>query len=90
MNRVIYFVKSIFQNSKLNKINFFKNNKKYNVSICKNKQKNYNKIIKRDYYTNDNLLYKKNPYNNGPKFPMGNKNFIIFLIGVYIYNREYK
>ena len=50
-----------------------------------------NKNIIRGYTNNtQNLSCKEEPYNNGPKFPMGKNNFIIFLIGFYIYNREYK
>ena len=50
-NRVYYFIRSILQNSKLNREKFVNNKKKYNQIIAKNRQQNHNKIITRKMST---------------------------------------
>lgn len=45
-NKVQYFIRSILQNSKLNREKFVNNKKKYNVITVKNR--NHNMIIKRN------------------------------------------
>lgn len=50
-NRVSYFIRSILQNSKLNREKFVNNKKNYNQFIAKNKQKNNNRIIIRKMST---------------------------------------
>jgi len=91
MNRINYLFKSFLQNSKLNKLNFVKNNKKYNVSICQNIGNNYKKIIIRKNHTKSmkNVLLcnkKEETYQNDPKFPNGITNLIALIMGsIYIY-----
>jgi len=46
-NRVQYFIRTILQNSKLNREKFVNNKKIYNLSNYKNRQQNYNRIISR-------------------------------------------
>lgn len=46
-NRVQYFIRSILQNSKLNRENFVNNKKKYNMMFVKNR--NHNMVIKRNF-----------------------------------------
>ena len=46
-NRVQYFIRTILQNSKLNREKIINNKEIYKLSISKNNQQNYNKIIKR-------------------------------------------
>ena len=48
-NKTLYLMKSILQNSKINRTNFIKNKKIYNEKIFKNKQPNHNFIIKRNF-----------------------------------------
>ena len=51
LNRTLYLMKSIFQNSKINRMNFIKNKKIYNENRYKNKQQNHNFVIKRKLST---------------------------------------
>ena len=46
-NRIQYFIRSILQNSKLNREKFVNNKKKYNIMTVKNR--NHNMIIKRKF-----------------------------------------
>jgi hypothetical protein len=80
-NRVQYFIRSILQNSKLNREKFVKNKKKYND---KNKI-NHNLILKRNFNTNSYGLPPPNFNNNN------NNNWLLFTgaaLGVYFYNKK--
>ena len=67
-NRARHFIRSILQNSKLNREKFVNNNKKYNMMTVKNR--NRNMIIKRKFgSSSDNIP----PNFNGP-----NKDLIPF------------
>ena len=46
-NRIQYFIRTILQNSKLNREKFVNNKGIYNLSISKNRKQNFNNIIKR-------------------------------------------
>jgi hypothetical protein len=46
-NKSPYFIRSILQNSKLNREKFVNNKGIYNLSISKNRKQNFNNIIKR-------------------------------------------
>lgn len=50
-NRINYFIRSILQNSKLNREKFVNNKKIYNEYIAKRKQNNSNRIITRKIST---------------------------------------
>ena len=60
-NRVQYFIRSILQNSKLNREKFVNNKKKYNMMTVKNR--NHNMIIKRNYTSSNGYIP---PNSNGP------------------------
>jgi hypothetical protein len=82
-NRVQHFIRSILQNSKLNREKFVKNKKNYNE---KNKI-NHNLILKRNFNTNSYGLPPPNFNNNN------NNNNYWFLfasaaLGVYFYNKK--
>lgn len=53
-NRVQYFIRSILQNSKLNRVNFVNNKKKYNMMTVKNT--NHNMIVKRNFSSSNSRL----------------------------------
>ena len=81
VNRVQYFIRSILQNSKLNREKFVNNKKKYNMMTVKNR--NHNMIIKRNYGSSTGYIP---PNFNGP-----NKNpnpytpaLIAMIAGLYI------
>ena len=67
-NRTYFIIRSLLQNSKLNRENFVNNKKKYNLT--KSKQ-GFNRIITRKMHTNYDpiSLFGKGPGGNGPKFP---------------------
>lgn len=50
-NKTLNLMKSILQNSKINRTNFIKNKKIYNEHKFKNKQPNHNLILKRKFST---------------------------------------
>jgi hypothetical protein len=85
-NKSPYFIRSILQNSKLNRDKFVSNKGIYNLSISKNKKQNYNKIIKRKMTTSYKppLSFGGGPNNNNNN----NNNRIIYMIivagGTYI------
>jgi hypothetical protein len=83
-NRVQYFIRSILQNSKLNREKFVNNKKKINIINAKNK--NYNIIIKRKYSSSTNHMP---PNFNNPKKPSIVGIFIMAL-GTYIATKQYK
>ena len=75
-NRIHYFIRSILQNSKLNREKFVKNKK-----ICNQKKRTYNPILKRNFTTNSSGLPPNNNNNNND-----NKNNMILAassIGIY-------
>ncbi len=81
-NRIHYFIRSILQNSKLNREKFVNNKKKYNMMSIKNR--NHNMIIKRNFSS-----YKYNMEPN--KNPNDNSYYFIALgamIVVYLMNRR--
>jgi hypothetical protein len=81
-NRVTYFIRSILQNSKLNREKFVKNKIKYNISKTKNNLNNT--IIKRNMSTkafNQPKNYSNFSGGGGPQ------NFMILIatiFGVYL------
>jgi len=60
-NIVQYFIRSILQNSKLNREKFVNNKKKYNMNAVKNR--NHNMIIKRNFGSSSGYIP---PNFNGP------------------------
>jgi hypothetical protein len=73
-NRTYFIIRSLLQNSNLNRENFVNSKKKYNLS--KSKQ-GINRIITRKFHTNSIPLpiFGKGPGGNGPKLPLV---FILF------------
>ena len=85
-NRVQYFIRSILQNSKLNREKFVNNKKKYNMITVKNR--NHNMMIKRNYNSSNGYIP---PNYNGPnKDPdYFTKALIAFIVGGYfVTNRQ--
>jgi hypothetical protein len=80
-NRIYYLLRSLLQNSKLNREKFVKNKKTYNELIKKNKQQNYNKIITRKMSTYIPPLSFRG--GGGPKKP--NNIFYMFLAASSVY-----
>ena len=81
-NRVQYFIRSILQNSKLNREKFVNNKKKYNMMAVKHC--NHNMIIKRKFGSSSDYM----PPNKNPN---ENSSYLIALggmIGVYLMNRR--
>jgi hypothetical protein len=77
-NRIHYFIRSILQNSKLNREKFVKNKK-----ICNQKKRNYNPILKRNFTTNSSGLP---PHNNNNNNNNNNKiNMILVASSIVIY-----
>ncbi len=83
-NRIQYFIRSILQNSKLNREKFVNNKKKYNMTTVKNR--NHNMIIKRNFGSSSGFIP---PNFNGP-----NKNpnpftraTIAIIVGVYLVSK---
>jgi hypothetical protein len=70
-NRTHFIIRSLLQNSKLNRVNFVNNKKKYNLFKSKTKQQGFNRIITRNLNTNSIplLSFGKGPGDNGPKLP---------------------
>ena len=52
-NRTYFIICSFLQNSKLSRVNFVNNKKKYNISKAKAKQTLFNKVIARKLHTNN-------------------------------------
>lgn len=84
-NRVQYFIRSILQNSKLNREKFVNNKKKCNIMSVKNR--NHNMIIKRNFGSSSGFMP---PNFNGP-----NKNptpftsaTIVMIVGVYLASKK--
>jgi len=73
-NRTHFIIRSLLQNSKLNRENFVNNKKKYNLYRSK---PGFNRIITRKMHTNSIpfLSFGKGPGGNGPKLPLA---FIMF------------
>jgi hypothetical protein len=73
-NRTYFIIRSLLQNSKLNRVNFVSSKKKYNLS---NSKQGVNRIITRKFHTNSIPFpsFKKGPGGNGPKLPLA---FIMF------------
>jgi hypothetical protein len=86
-NRVQYFIRSILQNSKLNREKFVNNKKKYNMTTVKNR--NHNIIIKRNFGSSSGFIP---PNSNGPnKDPDYFKTAVVALIvGTYIVTNRRK
>jgi len=84
-NRVQYFIRSILQNSKLNREKFVNNKKKYNMMAIKNR--NHNMIIKRNFGSSSGYIP---PNFNGPnKDPNPFTSATIALIvGVYLVSKK--
>jgi hypothetical protein len=79
-NRVHYFIRSVLQNSKLNREKFVNNKKKHIMTTVKNR--NHNMFITRNY--GRYIPLKSNgPKKNGPK-KNGPNIFIIMVVCVYI------
>jgi len=79
--RVQYFIRSILQNSKLNREKFVNNKKKYNMRNVKNR--NHNMIIKRNFGSSTGFI--------SPNFNKPNKDpnrftsaIIAIIVGVYL------
>lgn len=53
-NRIQYFIRSVLQNSKLNRVKFVNNKKKYNMMSIKNR--NHNMRIKRNFSSSSGYL----------------------------------
>jgi len=65
-NRTYFIIRSLLQNSKLNRVNFVSNKKKYNLT---NSKQGLNRIITRKMHTNYEPIssFGKGPAGNGPK-----------------------
>jgi|LauGreDrversion4_2_1035121.scaffolds.fasta_scaffold52216_2 hypothetical protein len=91
-NRVQYFIRSILQNSKLNREKFVNNKKKYNMMNVKNR--NHNMINKRNFstYSKPNPpIFGNGP--NGPNMPPEGPSLIVvaaMAIGTYIATGRYE
>jgi hypothetical protein len=97
-NSVQYFIRSILQNSKLNREKFVNNKKKYNMITIQNR--NHNMIIKNINHNmiiknrNHNMIIKRNfgllsgfipPNSNDPnKDPDYFRTVVALIIGTYI------
>ena len=82
-NRVTYFMRSILQNSKLNREKFVKNKIKYNISKTKNKFNN-NMIIKRNISTKTFNQSKNHRDFSGGGGPPNFMVLIATILGVYL------
>lgn len=81
LNRVQFFIRSILQNSKLNRENFVNNKKKYNTI----KHKHNKFIIKRNFSSSNRQIPPPNNNNNNNR-----DNFIfmsVMLSSAYIINK---
>jgi len=82
-NRIHYFIRNIFQNSKPNRYNFEKNKKLYKKNIEKNRS-NYNIMTKRIFSTSSSGFPSPNNNNRG--------NYILIImmaISSYIYSKKF-
>ena len=80
-NRVYYFIRSIFQNVKLNRVKCINNKTKYSMVSVKNT--NHNRMIKRTY-SSDYM----SPNSNGPnKDPNDHPRMVLYVIGIYIVSK---
>ncbi len=78
VNRIQYFIRSILQNSKLNREKFVNNKKSGMMSI---KNRNHNKIIKRNFGLNiDYTQPNKNPNENSSYFIALGAMILVYLI----------
>ncbi len=82
-NRIQYFIRSILQNSKLNREKFVNNKKKYNMMTVKNR--NHNMIIKRNFGSSSGFI----PPNKEPHGPDW-KSFILVACGIYLIDKMNK
>lgn len=80
INRVYYFIRSIFQNVKLNRMKCINNKRKYNMITVKNS--NHNMIIKRKY-SSDYV----SPKSNGPNKDPNDYTMVLYVIGMYIVSK---
>jgi hypothetical protein len=83
-NRIHFIIRSLIQNSKLNRENFVNSKKKYNLSKSKTKQQGFNLIITRNLNTNSIPFpsFGKGPGGNGPNLPFA---FIMFASALSAY-----
>jgi hypothetical protein len=83
-NRTHFIIRSLLQNSKLNRENFVNNKKKYNLYKSKTKQTGFNRIITRNLNTNytNYQTFGKGPGNNGPNYSFV---FIMFASALSVY-----
>jgi hypothetical protein len=81
-NRVSYFIRSILQNSKLNREKFVNNKKIYNQFIAKNKQQNNNRIIIRKMSTIPPLSFGSTGGGGGGKGPKDPKWDSFIIMGI--------
>lgn len=79
-NRVQYFMRSILQNSKLNREKFVNNKKKYNMTAIKHC--NHNMIIKRVFGSSFGYM-RPNKEPDGPDW----KSFILVACGIYLIDK---
>ena len=80
-NKVQYFIRSILQNSKLNREKFVNNKKKYNMMIVKNR--NHNIIIKRKFGSSSGNIPPN--FNGSNKYPKPfTPALIAMIVGHYI------
>jgi len=79
-NRVVYFIRNILQNSKLNREKFVKNKKLYNNLSVKNKR-NHNLILKRNFNSNSYGSPPPNFNNNN-----NNNNYWMIFVGAIVTN----
>ncbi len=86
-NRVQYFIRSILQNSKLNRVNFVNTKKSYKLMNVKNI--NHNMIIKRKFGSSSGYIPPSNANgpNNGPNNGPDWKAFIVMISGIYVINQ---
>lgn len=84
-NRIQYFIRSILQNSKLNREKFVNNKKKYNMMTVKNR--NHNMIIKRNFGSSSSFMPPNfnEPNNNPDPFTTAT---IAMIVGVYLVSKK--
>jgi hypothetical protein len=83
-NRIQYFIRSILQNSKLNREKFVNNKKKNNIMSVKNR--NNNMIIKRNFGSSSGYIPKFNGPNKYPN-PFTTATIAI-IVGVYLVSKK--
>ena len=82
-NRVQYFIRSILQNSKLNRVNFVNTKKSYKLMNVKNR--NHTMITKRKFGSSSGYIPPSN--SNGPNNNSDWKAFIIMISSIYVINQ---